>query len=322
MNQKLISITSSTLVISLILAACDISITINPTAEPVSANPTLTAPTKVPEISNPTNPVATEVVPTANNLSSHDLYAGFTNSDQVPFVVLHQNGEQLAVTQDSYSGTKTGIVWSSPTEDSIFIKADEKGRPTHAVLGEDVVRYSNYTDSTVDITVIDSNGSIQYFRVEYNSDFVRKIEARQNSLYFFAAYNTNNNFGPYQQDFWDYLDYGFIALGAVSCAGLFLTANPTLLALASTCGGLILDVVVKAAEITGVDIELVGALDAESTLVDSLACATSAFNFGGCVEVVANVAEITYREGSEIISNLRLPTTAPEPKTCTGKYCP
>ncbi len=319
---------STIVTISMLLSGCDISITINQGEEPVSESQPQTMPEPSTSGNPPTlNSPSISQSPTTAPDKQHDLYAGFTNDEQIPFVILHESGEQLAVAQDIYSNQKTGVVWSSPGKDSIAIYSDGNGIPTYSVVSNSVIRYTNYTNSTVDITVTNQDGTKEVFRVKYNAELIKKIQARHETSYHLAALAEFSNQELLYPDAWDYLDYGFMAIGAVSCAGLIATANPALLALASTCGGLILDVAIEVMEYNNIDVEL---LEANSTLIDGIQCLNDTVSeWSSCAKLAAAVAENTYNAGNQLISDFQNrsdsgQTNKDQPKECKGKYnnCP
>ena len=70
---------------------------------------------------------------TATNEPPHEIYAGFTENKAMPFIMIHQSGESLVVTQDNNSSKITGVVWTSADGQSIVIYADSDGYPKSAV---------------------------------------------------------------------------------------------------------------------------------------------------------------------------------------------
>jgi hypothetical protein len=86
------------------------------------------------------NPESTPVLQASNPESTHDIYAGFTGDSSIPVLVLHRDGEKLGISNESTSN-ETGVVWTSPEEESLVIYSGADGKPNKAVLGEYIVLY-------------------------------------------------------------------------------------------------------------------------------------------------------------------------------------
>ncbi len=105
----------------------------------------------------PTSEPEAAVLPTAE--STHELYAGYTENPSLPYVIIHRSGESITALQDMDKSNFSGLVWTSASGQSITIYADSTGLPTSAVIGDEIILYSNFTDDAVDLTIIHPDGS-------------------------------------------------------------------------------------------------------------------------------------------------------------------
>lgn len=215
-----------------------------------------------------------------NEDSQNQVSAGFTDDEELPFIILHQNGEQLAVTQDFNSKEKTGIVWVSPEGDSVVIFADKDGNPKGAVVGDDILLYSNFTENTVDITILHPDGSSEVFsNLEIDTTLINKVKSKSSSPYNLASFSNQNLLLQTQDDFWNFWDNVFIVVGFASCLSAFILgagagaaaggapsggvgavpgatagAIATFAILVGLCGSVIVDTVIKTADAYNIDI--------------------------------------------------------------------
>jgi hypothetical protein len=249
-------------------------------------------------------------VPESVSGQSHEIYAGFTNNKAMPFIMIHQSGEGLVMTQDVNSSNVTGGVWNSADGKSAVIYSDSNGRPTSAVVGEDVILYSNYTNDTVDLTVIQADGTRTMFQSKLDTDLLNKITAFVPSSDSMVSYSAPNSFRQEQQDKWFWMKNGMYMLGVVGCtAGIVTmtsgTALPVLYALAGICTGAILGAVIKVGTFLKIDVGGLESVNDTKTLVD---CGKAIGlqelqELTSCVELYIPIAEEQERVSKLILSN-------------------
>jgi len=297
MNKKLISITCIALVVSILLSACDISITINPTSAPVPADTP--------------RPTATKVaIPT--DAPAHEMYASSTGSREIPFVILHQKGERLGLTQDINSSRPSGVVWSSSSGNSIVIYADSVGMPKSAVVGEDIILYSNYTSTTVDLTIVHPDGTRDVFRAKYDTDLLNKITAIFSPTYSSVAFSVSNPHITQQGVDWDKIKTALYILGAGVCVyGIVQSAGQLTVALAQACAGPILETVVRVGKITNLN---VGGLEDLSDNLGAVGC----LNFNSALDCASFWA--SQMEKQKEPADARVTNIPPEPIPTKKKY--
>lgn len=288
MNKNSLKIISAILAISLAMSACGIASTATPPAQiyvPATEPPALTEP-------------------------SHEIYAGFTDSQIMPFIMVHQSGENLAVMGDINSSDITGIVWNSTDGTSIVIYSDGYGRPAVAVVGEDTILYSNYTDDTVDLTVIQADGTSSMFQAELNTSLLNKITSYAPTSNSLVSYSIPNVRRQEQLDKWFWAKTGLYMLATATCTYGTYTAiatgivliPPVLLTLGITCSGAILGTMIRAGTILDLD---VGWLEAVNTSANTIKCATAIqpLDLASCVSVIVTQAEKQEKLANQIIAN-------------------
>ena len=212
---------------TVILQSCNFAGAIDTSDSPPTSKPTdLPAPTNEPDFA---------------------LYAGFTERKEIPFIILHPSGEKLGVIQDVPSSRNTGVVWISSKGEATVIYTDENGLPITAVIGEDIIQYSNYTESTVDITIVTQDGNRESFQATLDTNLLKKITAFARPSAIPVAYSINNVNPPYQQDLGiAMMKFGLYAFGAAMCIGGIPATSvaPILIVyVAEACAGTILTTV-------------------------------------------------------------------------------
>lgn len=258
MNKKMVLIISILLVVSLTISACDISITINPTSMPPPAN--------TPRLANTPRPTVTKVISSTDE-PAHEMYAGFTGDSKVPFLILHQSGEKVGITQNINSSNKTGLIWVPTNGESIVIYTNVDGKPKSAVVGEDIILYSNYTNSTVDLSIVHPNGTRDLFRSKIDASLLNKTMSLSTPSYSPIAFSISNPLQAQQQNIWGYIDEGLFALEIATCVGVaraFVLNIPALAALAVACHSPLLELKIREGKAENID---VGTLE---TLQDGL----------------------------------------------------
>lgn len=330
MNKRPVSILSSMLVLSLILSACDISITINPTAEPVSVNSPLPAPTEKPKSANTLEPSATDTIPPTEE-QIHDIYTGFTDNSDISFLIIHRRGEKLGVTQDNFSSDITGVTWTSPEGESIVVYENASGFPDTAVVGDIIIRYTNYTNTTVDITIIHPDGKRDYFRTTYSAELHDRIASRFNPKFVPVSYSLSKTNRPQQQDYLDIADAALFDLDVATCVisslGAATLGIPGLLIMANACAGPLIELKIREGKAANMD---VGTLEEIKAIADSIGCAgTFVGNITGVKDCLSLIVTELIEERDEAnvqVANIPPAPFVPEPtKPCKkSKYtnCP
>lgn len=241
--------------------------------------------------------------PTATTEPQHDIYAGFTDNKALPYALIHKSGERLVVTQDINSAQVTGVVWTSVDGESIVIYADNDGRPQSAVIGGEVVLYSNYTNDTVDITVIHADGTRETFQSQLDVQLLNKITAFAPSSNMLIAYSTSKLNGP---DVLFYMKFGLYLVGAGMCISAATTAIGV--PMAAACSGFLLASVIRMADIYHLDVTPLKNISNGLTLVK---CAlVQGDNYLACINTILTEAEVIAQKATELIANL--PRLTPE----------
>jgi hypothetical protein len=259
LNEKMISIVTIILVISLIMLAC--SFTTIPTSQPASANSPVVADTP-----GPTN----IQVPTSTNIPTneptHRLYASFTSDGELPVLILQPNGEKLGISRGATPATMTGVVWASSDGKSVVIYTDMNGKPKSAVVEGDIILYSNYSNSTVDVTIIHPSGKRELYRSVIDTDKLNRIKSFVTPAYSLIA------FSPQQQDILGYVQDALYALEIGACIGAATALTlevPAFIALGTACASPLLSEVTLEGKASNLD---VGGLDTLSMGLDIWGC--------------------------------------------------
>jgi hypothetical protein len=105
------------------------------------------------------------------NTAETDVAAIWTSNDTFGALMVHKNGEMLIpITEGSGPGEVTrliGAMWIDVSGSSVIVYLDNDGFPTEAIVGDFILRYSNWdtTAQTVDIALIYTpSGYIEIFK--------------------------------------------------------------------------------------------------------------------------------------------------------------
>ena len=224
------------------------SLTVTSCGEQTISEPTTTPPPPTSQIFLPTD------TPTATNEPQHEIYAGFTDNPEIPFIIIHESGESLGVIQDPNSSNVTGVVWDSSDGEFIVIYVDSNGMPQSAVAGDDIILYSNYTADTVDVTVIHANGTQETFQAQLDTNLLNKITSFSTPSINMVSYHGSQL--PQQLDKRFYIKLGLYVLGGASCishvpGSLTVIGIPLL---AQACAGFLLGSVIRAGDALNLDV--------------------------------------------------------------------
>lgn len=251
----------------------------------------------------PAQPASLESASTPEPI--HDIYAGFTDNQAMPFVMIDKSGESLVVTQDVNSSSITGVVWTSEDGQSIVVYADSDGKPQSAVIGNEVVLYSNYTNDTVDITIIHADGTREAFTSKLDTNFLNSLKSYVPPSDSLISYSPNS-LQPQQFDKWFYMKTGLYMFGAATCAASVGAAITVGLAvpiigiplLAIGCSGTILGTAIRAGNILHMDVT---DLENLNNGINGVKCLYGE-KLLACANLIVNEAERTDKIASEILS--------------------
>jgi len=256
MNKNVMKSIVIVLVVALIILACGIQ---------TISEPTIPLPSSTSQIFSPTQ------APTSTNEPPHEIYAGFTDNSEIPFIMIHQSGESLGVIQDPNSSKVTGVVWNSADGKSIVIYTDSNGMPQSAVAGDDIISYSNYTANTVDVTVTHADGTQEAFQAQLDTDLLNKITSFSAPSFNLVSYHRSQS--PQQLDKWFYIKTGLYIAGAANCIskvpGSAVVPIIGIPLLAQACAGFLLGTVIRVGNALNLD---VGGLEAAKNTWDVLNC--------------------------------------------------
>jgi hypothetical protein len=91
------------------------------------------------------------------------MAAAWTGNPNIPVIVAHEGGEQLAVLSDD-GQTVTGGVYTTKDGDSLVVWGGPDGLPRRAQGNGATLLFENYTDSTVDVAILGPDGSTEILR--------------------------------------------------------------------------------------------------------------------------------------------------------------
>jgi hypothetical protein len=206
--------------------------------------------------------------PEPTNAPKRDLYAGFTETKDIPFVILHPAGEKIGLIQEINSSKTTGAVWISSSGEAIVIYAEENELPTSAVVGEDIIQYSNYTDRTVDVTIIHQDGTRAEFQAELDTELLNKITAFNSPYYSLVSFAMPNPYETQPDNFIVLLKEALYIIGAAVCIAA-IEVEVAIPVLAVACAGHILETFIRVGKAVNLD---VGDLETISGQLDILGC--------------------------------------------------
>jgi hypothetical protein len=239
-----------------------------------------------------------------------DLYAGFTQNPTIPFIMVHQSGETLGVIQEIDTSNITGVVWVSSEGKSIVVHSDGNGMPKSALVGEDIVFYTNYTSDTVDITILHTDGTRETFQAKLDTDLLNRITAFFAPPVTMISYSNLGSHPLLQYDSWTLIRTGLYMTGAAFCIGNVIAsfAEPVaLLLLAKACSGFILGTMIRVGSALNLN---VADLQTIKDISDILKC--SPVDPLSCINAMATELEKLVNNAASIDSKTSLfPTRTP-----------
>ncbi len=102
-----------------------------------------------------------------------------TEDDDFPIIGVHEDGSMIAIQADLY-GNPIGAVFKKDfNSQGFYVLANENGYPYQAYVNGYVILYNNYTNTTVDVAIVNSDGEIDIVR-EVLIDFPEPLDAAWN----------------------------------------------------------------------------------------------------------------------------------------------
>lgn len=266
---------------------------------------------------------------------SKEIAVMTTNNNKYGVVAAHKNGEKLiigTVTDTSGNLSRVGsAIWISPKGKSFWVQFDNNtGLPKHAVYGDYIFLFSNYSKDTVDVGLILPSGKHAIKRkVKIKSDDISQIGdtlSVQNERYVLPSglsINTKTkalSFGKWSLV--KVLKVACLSLAVAGCAGAFITTHVVAAAtLAIPCGTAVASL---ARNIIPKDN---AALEATSIAMGAIGCGGGdPFSCAGLIldtaESAVSKAQKTYKAKEKVIKNveneLKKNTCV---SICSGKEC-
>ncbi|MBW8012898.1 MAG: hypothetical protein FVQ83_16900 [Chloroflexi bacterium] len=211
------------------------------------------------------------------------LAVTFTEDDDFGFVAVHESGEQLIAMTESFSNgveRVIGAIWISPEGETVVVYNGDDGLPERVFVGDNILVFSNYTNNTVDVSVIYPNGEIEVTReIPVDADALDELQAYnaggRETASLDSAYIPNLAF-----DFRKALRITAFTLSVAGCAGAFILGGPLGLVCASA--------VVSGASLMLYENE---ALENTSVAFGAFSCGAAFVDVGSLVECVPFVLE-------------------------------
>ncbi len=298
-------------VLSLLLSACDISITVNMTPPPEQVvEEQSVPPTSRPTSPPPSRPTPTEYVPPTDPPKIYSMYASSTNLSDIPFVLLHESGEKVGLIQ----GSEEGIVHTDSNGLSFVIYADNNGLPKTAIVGDKIILYSNYTGTTVDLTIIHSDGRRELVRATLKKDLLNKISAlfpMSDSLVSYKLPGQERMKNPIDVD-WGKVKTALYILGAGACVyAAYQSAGLITAALGEACVGPILETVERVGNLFNMN---VGGLAELNEVLSAVGC----INFSSALDCASFFASEMERQKET--ADQKAASIPPAPQQDKKKY--
>src|ERR1051325_10852758 len=102
---------------------------------------------------------ATSEVQTTHGLDGNYLYQ--TGDSSFPILLLNDSLETLLISYDTTSKAVTGCIDQTRSGEQFVIEIGDSAVPSRMLYSGYSILFSNYTDSTVDIAIVDT-GNIKY----------------------------------------------------------------------------------------------------------------------------------------------------------------
>ena len=165
------------------------------------------------------------------------------SESNIIFVIGKENEDAMAILGEKDNqgdATRiTGAVYVTEQGDAFYLEAGIDGLPTYIIDSEgNTVIFENYTNSTVDVSIYDSNGNLIQEPITINIDPSDLLEIKQlySSFYSKQRWSTNNTVAA--------LRWGAVAVELAGCAAHTAAALATYGALAPaalrSCGSALL----------------------------------------------------------------------------------
>jgi hypothetical protein len=255
--------------------------------------------------SSNSQPIASPEIGT--ELSSSVLYGTLTGNETYPAIFLHESGESLIIIDEPGTDRIRGVIFSSPNTPTAVIYVNEQGLPDTAIFGEYILLYSNYTDTTVDVTVISPDGTVaENPGLEYNTELLGYMDVSKLPSTSNIAFNTVT-----EKDLFWYLKVGAIVLGVFAC----LTAITTSAPIGLVCFGVLLKIATEWLKAEHPDSALIQPLENAGTAFDTGMC-FGAGDPDSCKDLAVQGAETyrqqanqTYEKQKRVVEEIKLKTS-------------
>jgi hypothetical protein len=250
MRRSTLALLHFILILSLATLACGVTISLDSEEEQPTARPT-----QKPAVPPTPRPTATKRPPTEEPI--HAFYVGNTGSYELPVLILHSSGDRMAIAEDSATSDMTGLVFTSQDDVSLVVYTDGHGYPKSAVAGDDILLYSNYTNTSVDVTIVRSDGHREYVRADLDLERLNMIRSIGEAVDTNIAFSPGASSVPDAQDFLDYVQEGMFALDIASCVGhaaAFALTPKGLLSFVTACDGPILEEIIRERRASNLDV--------------------------------------------------------------------
>jgi hypothetical protein len=208
-----------------------------PAVEPSSTETAIPSATPTPPPSQtPSEP------PTATAEPAPEFFAGFTQNEEVPFLLLHRSGEAIAALGIENEPDIIGAVWlSADQKSSLVVYADREGLPQQAAVGQDTLFFSNHSGDKMDMTVVHADGSEETIPVELDTTLLDRIADISVQSLILVSYSADLP----RADWLDETQKVLSTIGAVACLKTLSSGIPPLLILAEACTGTLLEGAIK-----------------------------------------------------------------------------
>lgn len=258
----------------------------------------------------PTQPHPNLLPPTQSNpdASNSVIYGRLTGNEQYPAVFLHESGERLVIIGEPGKDKIRGIVYSSPNTPTMVIYVNEQGLPETGYVGEYILLYTNYTNSTVDVTVISPDGTVnEYPKLEFNKELLGYLgtSAIVSNISFKTSLTSID-----KTLLW-YLKLGSIVLSVFGCVAAVILSAP----LGLVCFGALLKIVPELLKAENPESELIQPLENAGTALDAYQC--SNLDAESCADIFLDTAETstveanqTYVKQKRVIDEIKLKSSS------------
>jgi len=229
---------------------------------------------------------------------SENAYQGlavtWTENSQFPFMAVHENGDAIFLMTEPDGNSPIGAAYVFENGEGFLVWTNQEGYPVRAYVDEHVYLFSNYTNTTVDVAVVNPEGEITISREISTTNF-ETTPADIPSLNTLDKHllKTGSNLIPAEFSWAKTLDWTGSVLSVAGCVAASVATGGVALI---PCGAAVLNVAVNVYTTVSDDpneaIEASGA--AIGAFGDGVGCATTpSGNIAGildCAGIFVNTA--------------------------------